>query len=108
MIELPKNIKINKIKIKISPQKLYYFAVGRVNDKDELKSIARRSGKNKHKMVEWLNDAIIKKCIQQGHNENTLRFNFNYNESDEWFSLEDIYCEINSSDNGYLFIGGKE
>lgn len=108
MVEIPQNIKVNKIKIKISPRKQYYFAVGRINNKDELKSISRHSGKNSHKMVEWLNKAIISKCVQQGHNENTLRFNFNYEKSDEWISMEDIYCEINSSDTGYLIIGGNE
>lgn len=100
MINIPENVRINKMKISIPDKKIYSFAVGRMNKYDQLKSISKYSNKDKKKMIKWLNETILYKCIGQKHPESTLRFNFNYPESDDWYSLDDIYCEINS--NGFV------
>ena len=51
MINIPENMKVNKIKLKIPDMKNYSFAVGRINKYDELKSISKYSNKDKKKML---------------------------------------------------------
>ena len=106
MITIPENMKVNKIKLKIPDMKNYSFAVGRINKYDELKSISKYSNKDKKKMLKWLNNVILYKCIQQGHSEKMLRFNFNYPDCNDWYSLDDINHIISITNKRYLDLGG--
>lgn len=99
---IPENIKISKIKFSIVDKDTYTFAVGRMTDRMELRSIAKYSSDSKKKMVKWLNINILAKCVTQKHPMKCLRFNFDYPRSDDWYSIEDIYYEVDK--NGFFEI----
>lgn len=99
---IPSNVKVNKIGLKLIPRKTYSIAIGRVNKKDDIKSISTFSTEDGKRVVKWMNKTILAKCVKQKHPQEELRFNFDYPESNIWYSFDDIEGELAATDAGYI------